>query len=252
MKCSSQKNIPVIGISASLLTIESGCFLGKERSAVVRDYIDAVGLAGGIPIVLPVVERENLIEQQMALVDGLLLSGGCDVSPLFYNEEPKKGLETVNTDRDLYEIQLIKIARRLKKPIFGICRGMQLLNVACGGTLYQDIDLSFSSALQHNQKAKPDEAVHHVHLVPKTNLQHIFTEESILANSFHHQAIKELASNLRANAHSSDGIIEGVEGIEEDHFVLAVQWHPELMIKKHPIMLKLFHVFIEAAQRGMG
>jgi len=252
MKHKNQQKFPIIGISANLLTIESGNFLGLERTVVVHDYIEAIRLSGGIPIVLPIVEGEKIIEKQMALIDGLLLSGGYDVSPLFYNEEPKRDLEAIRPDRDLYEIQLIEIAKRQQKPIFGICRGLQILNVALGGTLYQDVGLFSTSVLQHIQKAKPDEAVHNVQLVPQTKLQQIFGEDVILTNSFHHQAIKDLAPNLKANAHSLDGVVEGIEGVEEDHFVLAVQWHPELMISKHPIMFKLFHAFIEAAQRTMG
>lgn len=246
----NREKAPVIGISATLLTIESGCFQGCERTTVIHDYIQAVSLAGGAPIVLPIIEGESQIEQQMSLVDGLLLSGGFDVSPLFYDEEPQKGLEAICFDRDVYEMQLIEIAKRSRKPIFGICRGLQLLNVALGGTLYQDIHLYLASALQHNQKAKVNEAVHHVHLIQETKLQEIFEEEVIVTNSFHHQAIKDLAPNLTVNAYSIDGIIEGIEGKEDDHFILAVQWHPELMINKHPTMLKLFHAFVEAAQRS--
>lgn len=248
MKNHTQPKSPLIGISATLLTIESGSLMGRERVAVGYDYIEAIRLAGGIPIVLPIVEGKEFIQQQMQLVDALLLSGGYDVSPLFYDEEPKRGLEAICTDRDLYEIQLLQVARETHKPIFGICRGIQLLNVALGGTLYQDIGMALPAALQHSQKAKPEEATHTVALVPCTRLHRIMEEDLILTNSLHHQAIKDLAPGLIANAYTKDGLIEGVEG-ESDLFILGVQWHPELMCGKHPKMLKLFHALIEAARQ---
>jgi putative glutamine amidotransferase len=248
MTDNNSARFPIIGISATLLTIESGSFMGRERAVVGQDYIEAIRLAGGIPIVLPIVEGKELMQQQMQLVDALLLSGGYDVHPLFYQEEPARGLEAFRIDRDLYEIQLLQIAKASHKPILGICRGLQLLNVAFGGTLYQDIGLALPSALQHSQKAKPEEATHSVIVVPKTKLHHIMEEEVILANSFHHQAIKDLAPGLVANAYTKDGLIEGIEG-KEDLFILAVQWHPELMLSKHPKMFKLFQAFIEVARQ---
>lgn len=244
----NQKKIPVIGISSTLLTIESGCFLGLERMAVLSDYIEAIRLTGGVPMILPIVEEDLLIERQMSLVDALLLTGGYDVSPFFYDEEPQRGLETVRPERDIYELKLIEFAKKSGKPILGICRGLQILNVALGGTLYQDIGAALPSALQHSQKAKPDEETHTVKIISNTRLHQIFKEEFILTNSFHHQSIKEIASGAVANAHSMDGVIEGIE-VAGDSFILGVQWHPELMISKCPQMFKLFHSFIEAAKR---
>lgn len=246
----NQKKAPVIGISSTLLTIESGCFLGRERIAVVSDYIEAIRLTGGVPMILPIVEGEALIEKQMSLVDALLLTGGYDVSPFFYHEEPQRFLEAVCPERDRYEFHLIEIAKKSSKPILGICRGLQILNVAFGGTLCQDIASVLPSALQHSQKAKPDEETHRVQIVSNTRLHEIFEEEVILTNSFHHQSIKDMGSGMMANAHSSDGIIEGIEA-PGDLFVLGVQWHPELMVSKHPQMFKLFHSFVEAA-KGRG
>lgn len=245
----NQNKLPVIGISASVFSIETGCFMGRERAAVLQDYIEAIRLTGGNPIILPIVEGNELIAEQISLIDGLLLSGGYDVSPLFYGEESQRGLEVVRPDRDRYEMQLLDIAKKSFKPILGICRGLQILNVAFGGTLYQDIPISIPTALQHQQKAQVDEATHHVQIVAHTKLQQIFEEELILTNSFHHQAIRDLAPCFTASAHSFDGIIEGIEG-KEDHFILGVQWHPELMIRKHPKMFKLFHAFVDAAKKG--
>jgi putative glutamine amidotransferase len=239
---------PIIGISAALLPIESGSFIGLERSTVGHDYVQAVQEAGGVPFVMPIVKEKKLIEQQMDFVDGLLLSGGEDVCPLQYGEEPDKGLEAICPKRDFYELELIHAAVRLNKPILGICRGLQLLNVAFGGTLYQDIALSFPTALQHHSKVKPDEATHNVAILPNTILHRIINEDTILTNSFHHQAIKNVAPHLLVNARAKDGMIEGIENAN-GRFILGVQWHPELMFAKHPHMLKLFHAFIEAARK---
>lgn len=237
---------PIIGISATLLTIESGNFIGLDRCAVVQDYVNAIVKAGGIPIVLPVVEEEDCIAQQVQLIDGLLLSGGYDVSPLFYGEEPKRGLESIRPERDAYEIRLLQIARELNKPILGICRGIQVLNVAFGGNLYQDLSLEVPSSIQHSQKGSPDQASHSVKLSSGTKIKEIMEEEFILTNSFHHQAVKDLAPGFIANAYSKDGLIEGIESID-DSFILGVQWHPELMFVKSPKMLKLFQAFVEAS-----
>jgi len=250
MKQKKQRKLPIIGISATLLSIDSGSFIGREQAVVLNDYIESIRLAGAIPIVLPIVQEEEVIHEQMALVDGLLLSGGYDISPLFYKEEPQINLGAFRSDRDKYEIQLVEIARQSRKPILGICRGNQLLNVAFGGTLYQDISTSVSSKLQHSQKAKPDEATHSVHLVRNTQLQSILQEMVVLTNSFHHQAIKDVAPGFIVNAHSVDGIIEGIEW-DGELFILGIQWHPELMFLKHPRMFNLFHAFVEATQKNI-
>lgn len=241
----NREKLPIIGISATLIAVESGQFMGLERVALGEGYIQAIQLSGGIPIILPILKDRAFIRQQMQFIDGLILSGGYDVSPLLYGEEPNKNLGALCLDRDHYELHLLEIARDLHKPILGICRGLQLINVAFGGTLYQDLESGFPHALQHDQKSKPEEATHTVTLTACTKLQQVMQENVILTNSFHHQAIKDLAPGIMVNAYAKDGIIEGIES-KEDAFVLGVQWHPELMLSKHPKMLKLFRAFIEA------
>jgi putative glutamine amidotransferase len=240
-------HLPVIGISASLLTIEKGCLLGRERSFVGHDYIRAVQQSGGVPLVLPIISDESVILQQLELIDGLLLSGGYDVQPVFYGEEPLPLLEEICPQRDVYEMALIKGAHQAGKPILGVCRGLQLLNVAFGGTLYQDLSQHSVSVLQHSQKAKVEVATHTVDIMDSTLLRDVFNQSNLRTNSFHHQAVKQLAPGFRANAKASDGIIEGIE--KEDAFVLGVQWHPELMFEQHPCMLRLFQAFVEAAHK---
>lgn len=243
----NQKKSPVIGISANLLSIESGAFQGRERAAVGYDYVQAVKIAGGIPLILPIVEEEHAVQRQVELIDGLLLSGGYDVSPSHYGEEPQRYLGEICPERDAYELALVNVTYASEKPIFGICRGLQLLNVAFGGTLYQDIPHALPASLQHGQKAKPEEATHTVELVEGSLLQQVMKAATLLTNSYHHQAIKELAPGFKVNARAKDGVIEGIEKIG-DLFILAVQWHPELMIMKHMQMQCLFQGLVEAAK----
>lgn len=240
---------PIIGISSSLLTIDSGSFLGHERLFVGYDYIESIIQAGGVPLVLPVIEEESVIVEQIKGVHGLLLSGGYDVSPHLYGEEPNPGLEAVNQKRDFHEMQLIRQAYQAGKPIFGICRGMQLLNVTFGGTLYQDIGSSIPQALQHIQKTYPHVATHQIEVVKDTLLHQLFNQELISVNSYHHQAIKTLAPTFLVNARSKDGIIEGIEKMDGG-FICAVQWHPEMMFKKSALMFKLFEGFVQAARNN--
>ena len=252
MQGSKQKNdrySPIIGISSALLPIDSGSFMGRERVCVVRDYIEAIRLSEGVPILLPVLNDHQMIERQMQLIDGLLLTGGADVAPFFYKEEPSFKLGPVSVGRDRHEFHLLEAAVRLQKPVFGICRGLQVINVAFGGTLYQDIESSLPTSLQHYQMAKPEDPWHAVALAPDSKLRGILESECVMANSFHHQAIKDLAPGLIACARAPDGLIEGVEGVEHP-FILGVQWHPELMFEKEPKMLVLFKALVNAARKS--
>jgi putative glutamine amidotransferase len=247
MKLKKKRELPIIGISASLLTIESGCFMGRERTFVGHDYIQAIAQAGGVPLVLPIIEDKKRLLCQVEIIDGLLLSGGYDVNPLQYGQEPEGHLEQVNQERDSYEMDLLRASYQLHKPILGICRGQQLLNVAFGGTLYQDIPSAFPSAVQHRQKSKPDAATHTIDLVEGTLLQQLMGSKSVATNSHHHQAVKNVAPGFVVNALAKDGIIEGIEK-KDSLFVLGVQWHPEFMTIKDPKMLRLFQAFVEAAR----
>lgn len=238
---------PTIGISSSLLTIESGSFLGSERAFVGYDYIEGIVKAGGVPVVIPVVEDLTLVAEQMQGIKGLLLSGGHDVSPQFYGEEPAQTLQGVNQKRDQHERELIRYAHQTGQPLLGICRGLQLLNVTFGGTLYQDIDSLSPNILQHMQKSYPYCPSHQVELVKGTLLQKLFEQDELAVNSYHHQAIKKVAPDFLVNARSKDGMIEGIEKKGEG-FVVAVQWHPEMMFAKSALMFKLFEGFVQAAK----
>ncbi|MEG6584906.1 gamma-glutamyl-gamma-aminobutyrate hydrolase family protein [Dendrosporobacter sp. 1207_IL3150] len=238
---------PVIGITANTIISENTCFPGSERSCVNVEYIEAVVAAGGTPVVLPVVSNPDVISVQAQILDGLLVTGGYDVHPLLYGEEPFDKLEFIDPDRDNHEIELVKITHALKKPIFGICRGIQLINVAFGGTLYQDLSQSPGSYIKHMQKSRREVAGHSIEVVKGSKLYEVFGE-FVITNSFHHQSVKDVADGFIVSALSKDGIIEGIEK-KGDCYLVAVQWHPEDMIYRYPVMLGLFQRFIEEAAK---
>lgn len=238
------KKKPIIGILANIETMDKDPFLGKDRTTLNQDYIHAIMKAGGIPLVLPVIDDLSIIKQQIDLIDGLMITGGYDVHPHLYGEEPHPDIGFIRADRDKFEIRALGYAYEKEKPIFGICRGLQLINVAFKGTLYQDISQhSTSDRILHTQKAKLHEVTHRVNLTSGSLLQDIFKKKIIGTNSFHHQAIKQIAPGFLVSARTKDGIIEGIE--KKDYpFLVAVQWHPERMVDTDPDMLKLFEVFV--------
>jgi putative glutamine amidotransferase len=241
--------LPIIGILANLLVIEEGTFAGTERIYVSRDYIHCVQKAGGVPIILPLTEDLNTLKRQIESIDALIISGGQDVHPQFYQEDVQEGMGPINLERDRYEIEVIRFALNLEMPILGICRGMQILNVACGGTLYQDLKRYFPGpTLNHSQELPKTEASHLIRISPNTLLYDILNTPTVPANSFHHQAIKELAEGFLPNAISEDRVIEGMEK-KEGSFALGVQWHPEAMVDSHPHMLNIFKKLIHKAMK---
>lgn len=247
----SKNKKPLIGILTSILTVESGVFSGTERIYVNRNYVSSVLRAGGIPILLPIIPDLESLYQQIEAVDAILISGGHDVHPLNYNEEPSHLLETTCLERDQYEIAVIKHALQLLKPILGVCRGMQLLNVFFGGSLYQDIAAHFPTpTFQHNQKFKKEDPSHTVTIAQNSWLSTVFENEMIVTNSFHHQAVKDLAPGFRVSALAKDGVIEGIEKIDGS-FALGVQWHPETMTENHLGMHKLFCAFVVEASKKL-
>lgn len=236
---------PIIGISGNFLIDNSGIFPGYERAYVNNDYVNAIIESGGIPYIIPIVEDEKIIEEQIKNIDGLLLSGGQDVNPLIYNEEPCKELGIISPKRDFFDICLIKYAMKKNKPILGICRGSQILNVANGGSLFQDLKYIESSYIKHNQNHSPNLTTHSVIIKDDSKLRKFF-EKTILVNSFHHQAIKKVGDNLKISALSKDGVVEAIES-KDNRFIIGIQWHPEMLAKNNENMKNLFKNFIKAA-----
>lgn len=241
---------PMIGLTGMRQTRKSQLPGMPLRSVSLSDdYAQGVERAGGIPIAVPYVLAEATLGQLATRLDGLVLTGGEDIDPTLYNEEPLRGLGTVIAERDRLEIALIHMMRAQGKPILGICRGMQILNVALGGTLIQDMPRQWKGQIQHEQSAARSHLSHRVKIEPGSRLASCFGgETTIKVNSFHHQAVKDVASALRPVAWDAEGLVEGVESREEGPFALAVQWHPENLWRDDEAVLGLFRAFVEVAE----
>ncbi|PKG23213.1 gamma-glutamyl-gamma-aminobutyrate hydrolase [Niallia nealsonii] len=236
-------NKPVIGITGAYV------FHNKfmEGTYVHHDYQKAIAANGGIPIILPFLE-ENLAEEMAEQCDAILFSGGEDIDPKFYGQDPHQKLAATIPLRDKWEIALLEKAMKKKKPILAICRGIQLLNVALGGTLIQDIPSDVKGSIKHSQTVNRSWDSHWVILEKGSRLETILQAKKIRVNSLHHQAVDHLAESLRVTATSSDGIIEAVEHTYYEHFLLGIQWHPESMAATDETMNKIFAEFIKNAK----
>ena len=236
------RNKPIIGISGSMIIDNGGNFPGYRRSYVNDDYIISVIEAGGTPFIIPMNTNEENIKAQLELVDGLILSGGHDVDPLLFGEEPHQKLGETLPERDVFDLNLIKYAKEFKIPTLGICRGHQILNVANGGTLHQDLSLIDGCYIKHNQQKLPHQGTHTTKVEKNSTLNTILGDE-VMTNSFHHIAVNKVASGFKAVAFAKDGVIEAIESLETP-FRLGVQWHPEMMSKTSDKMFDLFKYFI--------
>ncbi|MED3564034.1 gamma-glutamyl-gamma-aminobutyrate hydrolase family protein [Bacillus xiapuensis] len=235
---------PVIGITTSYVKHNDN----MEGVYIHHDYHRAVERAGGIPLLLPAVKDEEAIQRYVELCDGIIMSGGEDVDPQFFGKSPHVKIGFFRTERDEFEIRLYHYYSKTKKPIFGICRGIQLINVACGGTLLQDIpSVKDREAHLHEQTIPRPLPFHQVKLEKNSWIAGVWGKETMFVNSLHHQAIEKLGGGLVITALADDGIIEAVEG--KDHpYLIAVQWHPESMSEKHPEMQELFNQLVQASK----
>lgn len=234
----------IIGITANIHLFEEGEKAGLKYTGVYKEYPEAVLLGKGIPVLLPPLEAKSDIIAQLSAIDALIISGGADLQPFLYGETPSPLLEKISPERDHYEMELVHSAYEMGIPIFGICRGLQIINVAFGGSLYQDISIFKKDAEIHRHAKYNQETTHPIEVVENTLLRAILHEKTIVANSYHHQGINKLAPGIIVNAYAPDGFIEGIEK-PGGSFLLAVQWHPEMMVKKSPVMLKLFRYLCE-------
>jgi len=253
---------PVIGILGTRTpSPQDSPFIRLERDSTNNAYLGSIEAAGGVPILLPVVENlsESLIAAQLAVCDGVLIPGGKDIDPALYGQKPSPLLGLTHRHSDLYHLKALELAKRAKLPILGICRGVQLLTVGHGGTLWQDVSLSPlpSDAVRvpHSHRDSYEQASHSVHLTAGTKLSSIFSNASELqVNSLHHQSVHSLGAGLRISAIAPDGIIEGLENDNEGgSWIVGVQWHPEVMVGStgNP-MLALFKEFITQAIHHRG
>lgn len=233
---------PLIGITSSME-------VGKRDHSIGASNVDAITRAGGIPIVLPNILEEDNIREIANRIDGLFVTGGADVDPTLYGEEPHKDLGGVTPTRDFFELTITKMILEMGKPYLGVCRGSQVLNVAAGGTLYQDIYAQAESELlQHGQKAPREHGSHFVNVLEGSLLHQLTGETKFKINSYHHQACKKVAEGFQVSGRASDEIVEAIEG-KEHPFVLGVQWHPEHMLDEDNVSLKIFQGFVEACKK---
>ena len=215
-----------------------------------HDVKEAFIKLGAIPLIIAfpddVSKVDQLAQDYVQLIDGLMLPGGPDVDPTFYGEEPHPKIGMTLYQKDRFEIALIKAALAADKPIFGICRGIQIMNVAMGGTLYQDLESQYPELkIQHPQATLGQFATHHVELTAGSKLAKLYGQSTIKVNSRHHQAVKAVGKGLKVTAVAPDGVIEGMESTDTDLF-LGVQWHPENMWQQEdPQQLVVFQDFLD-------
>src|SRR5574337_140422 len=229
----------------------------ERWQAILQAYPRAVLQAGGLPLILPIpyagpalspVEGPALPEAYVDAIDGLLLTGGADIHPSFYGQIVLERCGEIDEERDRFEVELIQAARSRDLPLLGICRGLQVLNVAMGGSLYQDLSYRQETDPAHQSpREQRGETVHQVTIVEGSRLAGILGVRALRVTSTHHQIIRDLASGLTVNAVAPDGVVEGVEGT--GRFLVAVHWHPERMFTRHPEQLALFRALVEAADR---
>jgi putative glutamine amidotransferase len=228
---------PIIGVTAPLI---------QGRVSLDQDVAKSILLSGGIPYILPYTQDPATLDQVIDLIDGLLLSGGVDIDPTLFGEEPIPGLGEIMPERDELEFSLIKRALKVDLPILAICRGIQMLNVAAGGNMYQDIYNQKSNLLQHSQRAPRTHLSHFVQIKKDSKLHSITGTSKFKVNSFHHQAVKEPAPGFIISAISSDGVVEAIES-RQHKYVVGVQWHPEFLTSVDEVSKGIFESFILAS-----
>lgn len=236
---------PIIGLTHSIQLDEKKLYMPMSYSIAVRK-------AGGTPVLLPITRDDEVIESYAGLVDGVLFSGGDDIDPRSYGEDQVWPCGDICPLRDEFEIKLARLLMEKypEKPVLGVCRGEQVLNVALGGTLYQDLKSQLPGCISHQQHQIAPYASHSVTLTEGSKLHAIFGGTKISANSHHHQAVKQIADGLKVTAIAPDGVVEGFEKPDHPYFV-AVQWHPERLVERaeNAPHKQLFTSFVDACRK---
>lgn len=217
----------------------------KNSIWMLPGYLNGIRLAGGNPVIFPLTDNQDEISQLMNMVDGVLLTGGHDVSPEIYGEDPIDESVVCCTERDRMETIVLNLAIEQNKSVLGICRGIQFINAVSGGKLYQDLPKQYPSKVNHHQSPPYDTPVHEVTIMTDTPLYNILGIENLSVNSYHHQAVKEIAPQLKPMAISEDGLIEAVYN-PAMKFLWGLQWHPEFSYKTDINAEKIFKAFVES------
>jgi putative glutamine amidotransferase len=245
---------PVIGVPIQTLQVLEGLPRHVPDSWVTpQRYARAISDLGALPWLIPLLEEDPVTLREIyERVDGLFLAGGVDIHPEAYCHEYRRLCGRTDRPRDEVELLLTRWAIEDAKPVFGACRGIQLINVAAGGTLYQDVSAQRPGSLRHDYFPRfgyaRDYLAHEVSIRPESRLEAILGPGSLKVNSMHHQAVLDLAPGLVATAHADDGLIEAIEGAG-DHFLVGVQWHPEVLVGADEGTRRLFGEFIREAAR---
>jgi putative glutamine amidotransferase len=235
---------PLIGVTTSITVGKS-----PERAYVNSAYLHAIQRAGGVPVALPPQLDADALLRLLAEIHGLLLTGGGDMDPALFGELPHPTLYEVAPSRDVLETTAVRVVMERRRPILAVCRGIQVLNVALGGNLYQDLGTDPGMELRHSQPEARDQPTHKVVVEPGSHLARILDTEELEVNSMHHQAVKRLGAGLRAVAWAPDRIVEGVEAEDGSRFVVGVQWHPEELVGHSEPARRLFAALVDEARR---
>ncbi len=221
----------------------------QKRLFLNCDYQNAVLHSGALPVIFPLTDDIKMLDAAFDQVDGLLFTGGADADPMLYGEEKLPCCGKLCPMRDKMELYLMNSAIRQKKPFLAICRGFEVMNIALGGSLYQDIAEQMSHELRHPVYEQPRTKVHTIKIVPGTRLYEVTGMASFEVNSRHHQGVKQPANGLMVNAVAPDGLIEGLE-LPEHPLALGVQWHPEALADRYPEAAKLFALLTETCKKA--
>jgi len=245
---------PLIGVTTQTLQAIDGIPDGLPHSVVMNQrYYHAVASAGGAPVLVPLLDDLETLRAIYERTDGILIPGGVDVDPAAFGEKPHERLGRIDPARDRVEIQLVKWAVEDDKPLLGLCRGLQVINVALGGTLYQDLETEYPNGIKHdyfpNYGFSRDHLAHDVTVEAGSRMRHALIDAAVPVNSMHHQGIKALANGLSASAVAPDGLIEAAESTNES-YIVGVQWHPEVFELSDPSSGVLFRDFVQAASTG--
>ena len=238
----SNSKMPIIGISS---------FGESSVTSASLTYINSVKIAGGVPLVIPMTTDEEQLNRILDVIDGLVMTGGEDIDPLkYFGEEPHKALGTIVPERDAFDVLLIRMAVKKGIPVMGICRGHQVMNVAFGGTLYQDIPSQVkNNFVKHSQKAPNYYGTHTIDIEKGSLLAKLLGVNTVVVNSFHHQSVKDIAPGFKTTAVSKDGVIEAIEMIGNDT-VFGVQFHPEAFVNKgDDTFLPIFKYLIDKSRK---